>query len=124
MYSGDATYPAAVSSAATVHVIDPTTTKLSAPSHGTAKHKITVKAKTAVHGRATLSGTVVFRDNGKRVASVKEKSTGTVSVKIVLKTGSNTITAAYTGSATCAASEGTAKVSGTARPHGSARRRW
>jgi hypothetical protein len=90
-----------------------TTTKVKGKKAAKTGTKVTFTATTKKHGSAKLSGTVLFRDNGKKVGkAVKEKASGKVTEKIKLKSGKNTITAAYSGSTSYKPSTGKAKATG------------
>jgi hypothetical protein len=67
---------------------------------------IVLTAKTS-HGSGAVTGTVIFKDNGKKIGSVKEKATGKVSLKHKFKkAGKQHITATFSGDATNKASTG------------------
>lgn len=90
-----------------------THTAVTGPSHGTAGHKVKVVAKTTHKPNGPFSGKVVFTDNGKKVAAVKETSTGKVKVKVTLVKGKNKIVASYKGSKRYLASKGSLKIKGS-----------
>jgi len=89
------------------------TTVVTGPSHGTAGHKVKVVAKTKGKSKnGPLSGKVVFTDNGKKVAAVKESLTGKVHAKITLVKGKNKIVATFKGNKGYLASKGSVKIKG------------
>jgi hypothetical protein len=61
-----------------------------------AKSKVTFKVATTGKGSPKPTGTVVIKDNGKKVAKVKEKN-GKATAKFKIKKGKNKLTAAYSG---------------------------
>lgn len=84
-----------------------TTTKVTGPKKGKAGKKVKISAKTTAKAKnGTLSGKVVFTDNGKKVASVKETSSGTVHAKVKLRKGKNKIVATYSGNSSYVKSSG------------------
>jgi len=76
-----------------------------------ANSKVTFTATTKGKG-AKPTGKVLFKDNGKKVGSVKEKASGKVTEKIKIKAGKNKITATYSGDANFKTSTGKATVTG------------
>jgi hypothetical protein len=63
-------------------------------------HSLVLTAKTS-HGSATPTGSVIFKDNGKKIGKVKESATGKVKLKHKFaKSGKQHITASFSGDAT------------------------
>jgi hypothetical protein len=91
----------------------PTQTTVTAPKSGKAGSKVKVTATTQPTQPGTFSGKVTFKDNGKTVGTVKEKSTGKVTDKVKLAKGTNKITATYSGNSSFAGSSGNTTVKGT-----------
>lgn len=87
-----------------------TTTAIAAPK--TAKAGKTIKLKiTTTKGAAALTGTVTVTDKGKKIAAVKESSTGTVTVKEKhAKAGKHKFVAVYSGDSNYRPSAGKAKT--------------
>jgi hypothetical protein len=74
-----------------------TTTKLTAKKKAKVGKKLTLVAKTT-HGTTKPTGTVIFRDNGKKIGTVTEKATGKVKLKYKFaKKGKQHITVKYSG---------------------------
>ncbi|HEX3824000.1 MAG TPA: Ig-like domain repeat protein [Mycobacteriales bacterium] len=71
-------------------------TKLKGKKSAKAKSKVTFKITTTGKGSPKPTGTVVIKDNGKKVAKVKEKN-GKATAKFKIKKGKNKLTAAYSG---------------------------
>lgn len=74
-----------------------TTTKLKSKKTAKVGSKLTVTATTKHKGSVKLSGTVLFKDNNKKCAKVKETASGKVHAKCTIKAGKNKITALYSG---------------------------
>lgn len=89
-----------------------TTTVVSAPKTGKAHHKVTVKAITssAVARGNGFTGHVTFFDNGKKLGTVTEKASGTVSHAVKLVKGKNKVVAKYSGDSNHTASSGKAVI--------------
>jgi subtilisin family serine protease len=107
-YPGDATHLGSKSAAVKLTVTKATTaTRVSGPSKVKAGKKTTFTAKTRfTHGRATLSGKVVFLLDGQKFATVKEKHSGRIHVHLHLSMGKHTVTAKYEGNKHVAGSSG------------------
>jgi hypothetical protein len=76
-------------------------------------HRVRFTAHTRHSARtAKLTGRVIFRDNGKKFASVKEHANGVVHVKHKIHKGRNVIAARYLGSSHYKASHGKKTVHG------------
>lgn len=78
-----------------------------------AKSKVSITATTThIAGTAKLTGKVVFKDNGKKFKSLKEKATGKLTAKVKLVKGKNKITVSYPGDTNYKPSAGKVTVKG------------
>jgi hypothetical protein len=113
-YPGDATHLGSTSAPVKLTVTKASTaTRVSGPGTVKAGKKTTFTAKTRfTHGKATLSGKVVFLLDGHKFATVKERHSGKVKVHIHVSTGRHTITAKYEGNSRAGASTGHHSVKG------------
>jgi Bacterial Ig-like domain (group 3) len=88
-----------------------TKNKLKGKKSAKAKSKVTFKVATIAKGSAVPTGKVIVKDNGKKVATGKEKN-GKATVKFTIKKGKNKLTAAYAGNTVCKPSTGKATITG------------
>jgi hypothetical protein len=86
-------------------------TTVKAPKSARTGSKVTFKIATTGKGSPKATGTVVLKDNGKKIASGKEKA-GKVTLKGKIKSGKNKITAVYAGNTVFKGSTGKATVKG------------
>jgi hypothetical protein len=114
-YGGDATYQAG-SDTISAYPINKATTSTTAHAVKKAKHGKKVKISvTTKHSGGTghPTGHVVIYDNGKKIHTVTEKSTGKITTTVKIAKGRNYIQAVYSGDKVFTGSSGNRVVAGT-----------